>query len=358
MVHPKYSPEEALERVKLMMKYDTSKTLNENKEIILKEDPIVWDAQTIARHIIDASNNAFWDPTDEFRFIEAVKNIKTIDQFNQVNQILSTSGTKKDFVTLVNYEFEESTEDKKYVDEIKTHLEKLGFKVENPVSERKTGTGLSYEVFGKKFKITNPTTANVSSTQPAASANTAANTTKGQETRQQNINNIYCSVDFSTGIIKNEYSQANGKNWNSWVKDQNVTKEEIDTAKKSCPKTGGSSAPTKTTRAVYTYCNGTYKRNCKSETIRKVQACLGMPAKYQTGNFGPITQGELSKKFPQFKDSFTDDDVNNTICSNTNQQPVNNNQTQSNQSFQPGQFDSIAKSKKLTFDQNKFGYLN
>jgi hypothetical protein len=30
MVQPKYSPEEALERVKLMMKYDTSKTLNEN----------------------------------------------------------------------------------------------------------------------------------------------------------------------------------------------------------------------------------------------------------------------------------------------------------------------------------------
>jgi hypothetical protein len=38
MVHPKYSPEEALERVKLMMKYDTSKTLNENKEVIFEQD--------------------------------------------------------------------------------------------------------------------------------------------------------------------------------------------------------------------------------------------------------------------------------------------------------------------------------
>jgi hypothetical protein len=37
MVHPKYSPEEALERVKLMMKYDTSKTLNENREIIFEQ---------------------------------------------------------------------------------------------------------------------------------------------------------------------------------------------------------------------------------------------------------------------------------------------------------------------------------
>jgi hypothetical protein len=34
MVQPKYDPQESLERIKLMMKYDTSKTLNENKENI------------------------------------------------------------------------------------------------------------------------------------------------------------------------------------------------------------------------------------------------------------------------------------------------------------------------------------
>jgi hypothetical protein len=38
MVQPQYSPQEALERVKLMMKYDTSKTLNENREIIFEQD--------------------------------------------------------------------------------------------------------------------------------------------------------------------------------------------------------------------------------------------------------------------------------------------------------------------------------
>jgi hypothetical protein len=40
MVHPKYSPEEALQRAKLMMKYDTSKTLNENKETISEQDTL------------------------------------------------------------------------------------------------------------------------------------------------------------------------------------------------------------------------------------------------------------------------------------------------------------------------------
>jgi hypothetical protein len=34
MVQPKYNPQESLERVKLMMKYDTSKTLNENKQLV------------------------------------------------------------------------------------------------------------------------------------------------------------------------------------------------------------------------------------------------------------------------------------------------------------------------------------
>ena len=38
MVQPKYSPEEALERIKLMMNYDSSKTLNENKKVIFEEE--------------------------------------------------------------------------------------------------------------------------------------------------------------------------------------------------------------------------------------------------------------------------------------------------------------------------------
>jgi hypothetical protein len=39
MVQPKYSPEEALQKMKLMMKYDSSKTLNENRQIISEQEP-------------------------------------------------------------------------------------------------------------------------------------------------------------------------------------------------------------------------------------------------------------------------------------------------------------------------------
>lgn len=48
----------------------------------------------------------------------------------------------------------------------------------------------------------------------------------------------------------------------------------------------------------YTSCPETLpiKQSCKNETVRRVQACLGLPAKYQTGNFGPITQKALEGK--------------------------------------------------------------
>jgi hypothetical protein len=39
-----------------------------------------------------------------------------------------------------------------------------------------------------------------------------------------------------------------------------------------------------------------YKKGCNNNTIKRVQACLGMDKKYQTGNFGPITQKALKGK--------------------------------------------------------------
>ena len=39
-----------------------------------------------------------------------------------------------------------------------------------------------------------------------------------------------------------------------------------------------------------------YKKGCKNNTIKRVQACLGMKKEYQTGNFGPITEKTLKDK--------------------------------------------------------------
>jgi hypothetical protein len=52
MVQPKYSPEEALNRVKLMMSYDMGKTLNENREIIFEQESLgPSETSNIARKI-------------------------------------------------------------------------------------------------------------------------------------------------------------------------------------------------------------------------------------------------------------------------------------------------------------------
>ena len=102
----------------------------------------------------------------------------------------------------------------------------------------------------------------------------------------------------------------NGYKWDDYVSEFKVTPAEIEVAKKSCggggkKKTGGGSS--------YKPCSGTYTRGCKSSVVKQVQVCLGMVPKYHTGNFGPITQGELRKLGKGFENGFTDADIDK-IC--------------------------------------------
>ena len=47
MVQPRYSPEEALQRIKLMMEYDSSKTLDENKKVISEQKSQIDEASPL-----------------------------------------------------------------------------------------------------------------------------------------------------------------------------------------------------------------------------------------------------------------------------------------------------------------------
>lgn len=54
--------------------------------------------------------------------------------------------------------------------------------------------------------------------------------------------------------------------------------------------------PKPKTTSKYHMCNNfPFEYGCKSDTIRQVQVLLNMPAKYQTGNFGPITLNKLKE---------------------------------------------------------------
>lgn len=83
------------------------------------------------------------------------------------------------------------------------------------------------------------------------------------------------------------------------IKDEAAGKKIVDKIKTG---KGG----TKT--SVYKNCSGTYTKGCKSSAVAKVQGCLGLA---QDGKFGPKTDAALKAK--GFDIGFTDNDVNK-IC--------------------------------------------
>lgn len=297
MVQPKYNAEEALQRVKLMMKYDSTKTLNENF-ILLEQSEI----EKIGGKIWSASYAGGFG-TFEDELVNSVLKIKTAQDFWKINEFLK-SKSKKDFEQLINDEL--GSDDANYVKQIADHLtKKLGIEVKNGITSEPVGkTGKYMDKFLGDFKIL--TKQNVNTQSPESLSQKSQSLTK----RQENINKMFCSV--VNGIIVAPGSKRNNFKWSDYKSEFKITDQEENIARKVCPKTPKDKNRSKKGLS-YTPCKDTYKRGCKSNKIKEVQACLGMPTKYQTGNFGPITQGYLQKLGKGFENGFSDTDVT-TIC--------------------------------------------
>ena len=122
MVQPQYSPQEALERVKLMMKYDTSKTLNENREIIFEQDTTGADVGEIEREL-----NKF--NSDEQKIVDIIiNNYKDMSSFQNFLNTYKTN-TGKDFSIDVARALSPS-QDKTEWDNLKKHLATFGITLE------------------------------------------------------------------------------------------------------------------------------------------------------------------------------------------------------------------------------------
>lgn len=93
-----------------------------------------------------------------------------------------------------------------------------------------------------------------------------------------------------------------------WLGSQGI--EEVTTTPEERVGTGGSGTggTGSGSGSRYTSCSGTYKLNCKSDVISKVQGCLGLKA---DGMFGPKTESAVQAKLG--KKEFTDTDVD-TLC--------------------------------------------
>jgi len=94
------------------------------------------------------------------------------------------------------------------------------------------------------------------------------------------------------------------------LKDDGTLMENPEGTPETSPEDGGGST------GKFTDCKGTYTQGCKSEVIRKVQGCLNVKP---DSLFGPKTQGALESK--GFKNGFTDADVDKLCPANVVVQP-------------------------------------
>lgn len=328
MVQPKYSPEEALHRVKLMMGYDLNKTLTENVDSIptLNEQAEACpnsipyaDVKSLAEQTgkkafnMTSSFARMGSGEEKAQFIlDAIKQVVGKNTYDEIDEkCIPARGVFDRFFMRASKSLFGFSGGKNVTQTLSGIINDSYVKENFPEAIR---------MITRAQKIwLDSLTSQIPNTIPPAG--------KGFESlkRQQNINNIFCSVK---GDVINSEGYYKGKSWSSYVSNHKITAEEIEVAKKSCGKSGagnsgggtvtggGNSGGGSSKKSSFTACSGEYKRGCKSDAIRKVQACLGMPTKYQTGNFGPITQGELKKIGKGFENGFKDADIT-TICNKT-----------------------------------------
>jgi len=261
MKQPKYSPQEALERIKLMMEYDSSKTLDENKQTINEVAPLIaaipWLTSAVASKIgigaLVTGGIGAW--------------------------IYNTQGGGDSF----------------------------------------TKTKLFFAGCSKNMKDLKPT---VSKSEYREAADSIYNAIEGFGTRKDDIKSALnsmptvadlCALNswYSTqyGDLYDDLdSDIDGSDFTKYVwsaiapkiadAEDDLSKIKTDGGKTGGAKTGGAKTGGAKKTGTFTTCteNMPIKYGCKNETIKKVQVCLGLPMKYQTGNFGPITKQALIDK--------------------------------------------------------------
>lgn len=272
MKQPNYSPQEALERVKLMMGYDLNKTLTENKESINKEPineiaPLVLLGFTIPW--VYAGGAAALTALGTW-----IYNVQGGgDSFSKTKAFFQGCSSK-----LANSL--KPTQDKS------KHREAAD-KIYNAI-----------EGFG-----TDEDTIKSALSSMATIADLCA------------MNNYYSKV---YGDLYDDLDgDLDGESFRRYVwstiapkiedaeEDLSKTKEEVKTNKGGSGGGTGGKKPVGTSK--YKPCSGTYKYLCKADPIETVQACLGLAP---DGKYGPKTQAKLKSLGYE---SFTDADINK-IC--------------------------------------------
>jgi hypothetical protein len=282
MVQPEYSPEEALQRVKLMMSYDSKKTLKENvesiKEPINEVAPIAAAITWLAPFALEAG-----------AAVLASAGIGTWiyntqgggDSFSKTQAFFKGCKTNiKDLKPTVS-----KSEYRAAADSIYNAIYRLG------TDEQAIKTALN----------SMPTVADL------CALNSWYSTQYGD--LYQDLDDDIDGTDFTKYV------------WSAIAPKVADAEDDLEKVKKGGDgkKVGGGVVKS---GGGYKPCSGTYTYGCKSEAISKVQACIG--GLTPDGKFGPKTKKALAAKGVT---SFTDADITK-ICQATPQKPKDDFNTQ------------------------------
>jgi hypothetical protein len=304
MIQPKYSPQEALEKIKLGMKYDLSKTLNENKGIVSEQTAAcqnTMEKSEVTELATVAGNATFQLRTAVARMFNQQESADAIlDSVRQIkgkNVIDPTTGECVPAKSLFEKRWKVANKGKYGITNAVLHPfsndDKLTFsQTLKMLIDSDYYKGSSYadtqdviDSLKQALKLYNEGTTPVPPT-PAPS----------ESNRQTIINKAYCSVVDK--IITVGGPGTKGKGWYSWSKVNKVTSGELEIAKNSCGKVnqGGKKTEDRGGRkSRYKQCSETLPipMFCKNSTIARVQGCIGVT---QDGAFGPKTSAALVAK--------------------------------------------------------------
>lgn len=304
-----------LNRVLLLMNYDSSKTLTENSKVIESEFSQQLNEQKVkVKPNLNAAKNVRNATINKFK-LQHQTNPKglTPKQRNSFGQeLLKNEVSVYANTKLPNGKYPNAQQQQAYADNlVKSGKIQGQIDVHAPSAAKTTATKGSQQT--QSNKQSQNVTVNVSSPKtrgPKTKKSTKGNTKKlnGGNGPISGTKTISPTSSLGQKIIN---LAKGGMNWKSivwtaakwgvgiaavwWLffsgdDETTVVPDDIPTTPPTDSGSGSS--------GTYTKCDETLpvKQYCKNETIKKVQACLGLPEKYQTGNFGPITQKALEGK--------------------------------------------------------------
>lgn len=338
MKQPKYSPQEALNRVKLMMGYDTSKTLTENKSSIklINEDSIDTDTEKSVKKMLDACRSR----AEGEGTLDAASIASNFNRaFNY--QTLGFLGGTDDSL----WRAQANIMRKGNLDDlcnIKTEFEELGYgefaqKLVDELDDEElaelmdTFSAMNYRTKKEsKLRVDSTEQKNINQFKAKFRCVFDSDSNVDQKVYINANRYTYIKVRGTSGRVYQLFYDGAVKDWNGtkWVDTgksltcegrqvvvESETKrlvEDFDDSslrvKKPSPTpTGGTPVPPVPRVSKYKPCTGTYKYLCSAKPIETVQACLGMTP---DGKYGPKTQEKLKSLGYE---SFTDADIDK-IC--------------------------------------------